>query len=101
MNATWDDNSGIRERLALLVALVTIARQRREPVHAINDALATIGDYRYDPSRDWWIGMPNGAAAIVQVSAEASVQLARLRKLGIEYHEAMRLCGYDNESEAT
>ena len=94
----WDDASGIRERLALLAALASTV----QGVPAESWLADVLPRYTYDPSADrWTYSGERGYLGPwrVAIGAGASVQLDRLRKRGIGYHDAIRLIGYGHEQE--
>ncbi len=102
MTTAWDDSSAIRERLSLLASLLgwqsnnsTVKLEPGWLVEATNH-------YRYDPSSDSWSRDESGFGPVkVAVGEEASVQLSRLHKHGIQYHEAMRLAGYKGDDDGS
>jgi hypothetical protein len=95
MTAQWDADSSIRERLALLAALLeyrSINYEKLEP----GWLKASVGRYCYSILDDSWTKADKGYGPVkVVVSVDAAVQLSRLYRYGIKYHEAMRLAGYD------
>ncbi len=102
MTTQWDDSSAIRERLSLMASLLGWQANNADVKLEPGWLSVAVGSYHYDPSADSWSRDENGFGPVkVAVGEGAAVQLSRLHKHGIKYHEAMRLAGYKGDDDGS